>query len=925
MKTQELFFFLIILWCLFSCINKEENKKKFIIGFSQCTSDPWREAVLLEMQIEISNYKNAELIVYNAMDNNNRQISQIRRLISQNVDVLIISPNEAIPITDVAVEAYNKGIPTIIHDRKIQSDEYTVSIGANNYNIGSVIGEYINDILPPNSTILEIWGLEGSSPAIERHDGFINSLRKENKYKVEEVFGKWHYNTTLSVIEKMESFDNIDLVYAHNDIMALAARDVIKQRDSLSCNRIKFIGIDGVYGDGAGLEAVADGRLEASFQYPTGGAIAIQIAMAIANGEPVKKNYTLNTSIIDRRNAKTILAQSEQVNSYQKRINRQKEEEDHLLSRFKFLRNSNLLILSLMAIIIPLLCYVTYMNLKMKNKNRELYDKNLLVESQKEELSVKNKQIENISNQKLQFFTNISHEIRTPITLIVGPINKLIKNNKIDPAIKEDISLVKRNVDRLYRIVNQILDFRRIDNDKMKLILRQVDIIEVAMEVYDYFIGIAEEKQIKYSFYTELEKLLIYIDVDKIEQVLVNILSNAFKYSGKKGMVKISIKDESESILFIIEDQGKGLSKQDIDNLFQRFYTGNQNFGVQGFGIGLNLSKEYIDLHDGEIYAESQPGEYTKFYIRLYKELSHYTRDYILEEDNYTPLNPHNIEIGTDTINTLLANQYLYRILVVEDDPDIRSYLRNELSANFSIETADNGNEALNCLIQNDDFNMIVSDVLMPEMNGFQLIAKVKRDIRYSHIPIILLTALSEDSQRIYGIAEGADEYIQKPFNIDFLRIRIINIIQERQRMKESFMHHMQSGFVDNTEISNIVHVDDLFRQKLLDAIEAQYENSDFSIENFSEHIGLSRVHLYRKIKALFDLTPTDFLRNYRLNKALLLLKQRQYNVSEIAYMTGFTSPAYFTKCFKQLYGVTPSEYVSSLSGNRHATNVTSL
>lgn len=552
-----LLYTILIPWCFFSCINEEENKKKFVIGFSQCTSDPWREAVLLEMQIEISNYKNAELVVYNAMDNNNRQISQIRRLISQDVDVLIISPNEAVPITDVAVEAYNKGIPTIIHDRKIQSDEYTVSIGANNYNIGSVIGEYINEILPAGSTILEIWGLEGSSPAIERHDGFMNSLHKEKKYKVEEVFGKWHYDIAVTEIENMESFEYIDLVYAHNDIMALAARDVIMRRDSVSGNRIKFIGIDGVYGDGAGLEAVADGRLEASFQYPTGGAIAIQVAMVIANGEPVKKNYTLNTSIIDKSNAKTIQAQSEQVNHYQKRINKQKEEEGHLLSRFKFLRNSNMLILSLMIIIVPLLIYVTYINLKIGNKNRELHEKNLLVESQKEELSIKNKQIENISNQKLQFFTNISHEIRTPITLIVGPINKLMKNDKIDPLIKEDISLVKRNIDRLYRMVNQILDFRRIDNDKMKLILRRVDIIELVMEVFDYFVGIAEEKQIKYEFQSDLEELIIYIDVNKIEQVLVNILSNAFKYSAKQGAVKVSIRDEADSILFLIEKRDK--------------------------------------------------------------------------------------------------------------------------------------------------------------------------------------------------------------------------------------------------------------------------------------------------------------------------------------------------------------------------------
>ena len=205
-------------------------------------------------------------------------------------------------------------------------------------------------------------------------------------------------------------------------------------------------------------------------------------------------------------------------------------------------------------------------------------------------------------------------------------------------------------------------------------------------------------------------------------------------------------------------------------------------------------------------------------------------------------------------------------------------------------------------------FHLILSDVLMPGMNGFQLVNRVKNDLAFSHIPIILLTALSEDSQRIYGIAEGADEYIPKPFNIDFLKIRIINMISERQKMKEAYMKNLRAGTMDNVEVCKLMKVDELFRDKLLSIVDTQYENSDFSIEDLSEHLGLSRVHLYRKMKTLFGVSPTDYLRNYRLNKAMLLLKARQYNISEIAYMTGFTSPAYFTKCFRTLYGVTPTE-----------------
>ncbi|MFC4676336.1 substrate-binding domain-containing protein [Dysgonomonas termitidis] len=905
---------LILLSCIFSCSDEGKEKQKYVIGFSQCTSDPWREAVILEMQIEASNYKNVELVVYNALGNNSRQISQIRKLISQNVDALIISPNEAIPITDVAVEAYEKGIPTIIHDRKIKSDKYTVSIGANNYNIGLAIGEYINNILSPGSKILEIWGLEGSSPAIERHEGFIAALNKNNDYKINEVYGKWQYNLALEETKKISSYNDIDLIFAHNDIMAIAARDEIMRRDSLVARRIKFIGIDGVYGDNSGIEAVANGNFEASFQYPTGGALAIQVAIDILNGKLVKKNYILNTTIIDKTNAKTILAQSEQLNNYQVRINRQKEEELNLLSRFRFLRNSTFLILGLLAVIVPLLSYVMYMNLKIKNKNRELHDKNLLVETQKQELSVKNEQIENISNQKLQFFTNISHEIRTPITLIVGPINKIIRSNKIDVSLREDIILMKRNVDRLYRIVNQILDFRRIDNNKMKLILTQTDIVSLAVEVFDYFKGIAGEKQIRYEFRTDIRERLIYIDINKIEQVLVNIISNAFKYSSSKGFVLVSIEENSDSIKISVKDKGIGLTEEEQRHIFERFYTSNKNLGSSGFGIGLNLAKEYIDLHDGTIDVESRQGEYTVFSITLYKDINHYSHEYIIEDISSFIPKDRNEMINQGLIQEKLAQFYDYKILIVEDDPDVRSFLRKELSANFEVRVAENGNEAIGILNEGSDVTLIVSDVLMPEMNGFELSNKLKTNIAFSHIPIILLTALSENSQRMYGFLEGADEYIQKPFDIDFLKIRIINIIWERLRIKEAFMEKMQAGFIESSDLDSVVGMDNAFRSKLMNLIEISYENSDFSIEALSEHIGLSRVHLYRKIKTLFGVSPTDFLRNYRLNIAIQLLKQKQYTVSEIAYMTGFTSPAYFTKCFKTLYATTPTEYITSLS-----------
>jgi DNA-binding response OmpR family regulator/anti-sigma regulatory factor (Ser/Thr protein kinase) len=461
--------------------------------------------------------------------------------------------------------------------------------------------------------------------------------------------------------------------------------------------------------------------------------------------------------------------------------------------------------------------------------------------------------------------------------------------------------------------VNQILDFRRIDNDKMKLILREVDVVSLTMEVFDYFRGIAEDKQIQYEFDSDLKEEYIYLDVNKIEQVLVNIISNAFKYSSKKGHIHVAIKDQGDAVVINIGDKGKGLTKEEQEHLFERFYTGNKNLGISGFGIGLNLSKEYIDMHDGKINVESRLGEYTLFSIVLFKDINHYSRKYIIEETHLPGLNFQDAVVDPFLIEGMLSHFYDYKILIVEDDLDVRGFLRKELADNFEVKTVENGKEALKLLAEGSDVTLIVSDVLMPEMNGFQLSNKLKSDIAFSHIPIILLTALSEDSQRMYGFAEGADEYIKKPFDINFLKMRIINIVQERLRMKEAFMDRIQAGFIDNSEINNIISIDDLFRNKLLELTEASYEDSEFSVEELSEHIGLSRVHLYRKIKTLFGISPSDFIRNYRLNKALILLKQKKYTISEIGYMTGFTAPAYFTKCFKTLYNITPTEYITSI------------
>lgn len=364
-----------------ACREESAEPKEIVIGFSQCCSDVFREAMLFDMQIESANYPNVRLVVRNADYDNELQRQQVAELTrsADPVDVLIVSPNEAEPLTDVTVDAYLRGIPTIILDRMINSDQYSVAIGADNYQIGRTAGRYIRQHLPPGSRILEIWGIPGSTPAVERHNGLLSTLG--DSYRVNSVHGEWQPNIAAERIARLESYDDIDCIFAHNDVMALAAREAIMRRDSISGRRIRYLGIDATYG--VGLEAIVDGRLDASFLYPTGGATAIRKAVELLQGVPVEKNVRLNTATIDRSNAQTLIAQAQQMEDYQRRINRQREELNALSVRFDYLQNSSLAIFCLTALLIPILIYALYANRKIRQKNRELHETNAQIEFQR--------------------------------------------------------------------------------------------------------------------------------------------------------------------------------------------------------------------------------------------------------------------------------------------------------------------------------------------------------------------------------------------------------------------------------------------------------------------------------------------------------------------------------------------------------------
>ena len=864
------------------------KQKRHVIGLSQCMlDDAWREAMINDMRIEASNYDDVEIIIKDAQNNNETQIQQIRDLIRQKVDVLIISPYQSEPITAVAEEAYRAGIPTIITDRKVNTDQYTSFVGANNYEIGLAAGNYAAHYLPPNAIILEIWGLTQTSPAQERHKGFVDALREREDLSFRKIEGQWLVDTARMELRKLEHPEQIDFVYAHNDMMAIAAREYFIAWDSIRGRDLRIIGVDAVAG--AGLEAVEDGRINASFLYPTGGEQVIRTAMRIIQGEPVDKFIPLRTAPVDHQSARTLLLQADQLQKYKQRIEAQRSRIDGLSDRFYFLRNSLGVISLLMIGFIALSIYAFYINRKMRQANRKLISLNA--------------EMKEVTAQKLQFFTNVSHEVRTPLTLILAPLDRLIVSLRESPYAS-DLGLIQKNANRLLRVINQILDFRKVEGKQEKLAVREIDLVPFVGEIKSYFDSMASVRVISYTFTSSIKQCTLWIDPDLLEKVFFNLLSNAFKFTPEGGSVRIELTEEGDRVFIQVIDTGSGIQPANLPHLFDRFYTEDRSMGT---GIGLHLVQEYIHMHGGEIRVESEPGQRTTFTVCLRKGKAHF-EDSDLMETSVSHQAYEASRLDDSETKEMLSKTYPYTILITEDDDEVRCFLERELSLHFKIRTAANGKDALRVL-EEEEISLVVSDVMMPEMNGFELCRTIKSQLPFSHIPVILLTALTDERQRIFGITGGADDYIQKPFHTDYVKIKIIHLLQERQKLRERLLEKLRDNKLLLSEPEKVESIDDAFLRKFAEQIEAVYADPEYNVEKLSETLGLSRGHLHRKIKELTGTAPVEFLRTYRLNKATQLLRQNAYTVSEVAYRTGFSSPAYFSKCFKAVYGVTPTEY----------------
>jgi ABC-type sugar transport system substrate-binding protein/DNA-binding response OmpR family regulator len=717
---------ILLLALLASC---SQDAKKYRIGVSQCSDDIWRDKQNSELKIGAYFHDNVELRFAAAYDSDERQIQQIDSLVGTGIDLLIVAPNQVSTISPAIDRAYDKGIPVIVFERKTNTKKYTAYMGADNYEMGHLMGEYVANRLHERGRIIEVMGLKGSSPAIERHNGFREAIAQHPGIQVVATLqGDWTeptaYNTVKQWLDKNSGGEKIDLVFGMNDRTAMGARQAFKE---VGGTLPLFCGIDGLPGENGGIRLVQDSLLDASYIYPTHGDQLMQLAVDILEGKPYEKETKLMSALVTQENARVLLMESEEIMRQSRNLEQLHEKASQYHDQ---LGNQRTLIFVALAAILLLLALLAGIYMYYLQRAR-IQDERTKME-----------------REQLDFYTQVSHELRTPLTLIQGPLDQLLRTNDFRGAsdeARELFTIVRRNTHHLTGIVNKMLD-AQVGTPVQEMTSAQVDAITVSQPI-------------------------------------------------------------------------------------------------------------------------ATPAAAT-------------------EQDEDAPT-----------------------VLIVDDNADIRAYLRTILQGQYRLLEAEDGQRGLE-LAREQVPDLIVSDVMMPVMNGLEFCQQVKKDGISSHIPVILLTARALEKHQIEGYESGADAYITKPFSPELLLARIDNLLQSRHQLKD--LWSVKAATEPATPAAAVMPaptpIEDAFISRFKGIVEERLTDSNLSVEDLAADMGLSRVQLYRKVKALTGSTPIDLLRKARLSHAQQLLQESKLTVSEVAYQVGFASPSYFTKCYKDEFGIVPGE-----------------
>ena len=516
-----------------------------------------------------------------------------------------------------------------------------------------------------------------------------------------------------------------------------------------------------------------------------------------------------------------------------------------------------------------------------------------------------------MTDMKLRFFTDISHELRTPLTLISLPVDNVLQEN-LDPNIREQLTLVRRNIDRVLGLINQILDFRKIQNNKMRLTVEEISFGDFVRASSSNFNEIANSKNIHFKVKDETVGLKIWVDPERFDSIIYNLLSNAFKFTpaGKRITVKTCI--EQEKAVLYVTDEGVGIAQEKINFIFDRFFSNSstlRNIAQKSTGIGLDLVKKLVELHHGEVKVESQLGKGTTFRIELQTGVSHFDEDVDIIATDQISANDNPENELLQEIEPEPTEKSKPHILLVEDNEELRHFLKSSLKNKYKVEEAENGQSGWK-KIERTIPDFIITDLKMPLMDGMELIGKIKEDPRTSHIPVILLTAVTDVESKVAGMKIGADDYITKPFSSEFLHARIENLIAQRHQLQQLYRSQFISSKPDlSLPPLELKSQEEVFIQNLLKLMNENINNFDLNIDYLASELSMSRTVFFNKLKSLTGLSPVEFVREVRFERAAEFMRETQLTVSEISYQVGIEDPRYFSRCFKQKFGLTPSEY----------------
>ncbi|MDE6296554.1 MAG: substrate-binding domain-containing protein, partial [Muribaculaceae bacterium] len=906
----------------------------------ECSDDAWRQQMNDEINREILFHEEADVEIRNAGDDSQRQIEDIEYFLKEGFDIIIIAPNEAEKLTPVVREAYRKGVPVIIFDRNINDTTYTARIDLDNVSIGREAGKYaLHTLEKTGGKIVELTGLPGSTPAEERHTGFMTAIADSASENFAGSYAAdWNSTPAYHLTDSLlVSNPDIKIIYAHNDVMALAASKAARERNR---HDVVVIGTDGA--PKLGIKAVSDSLIDITFTYPTVGEEVIKLAMDILTEKDYEKDNKMEAvSFINRDNAGMHLKLNELLRQKVNRI-------EDLNSRYTLINSRHntqraLLYVTVVAVILlsvglaVLLHFIRQrakLNLELSEKNSQLLERE---EKQRELYD----QLQEATRSKLAFYTNVSHDLRTPLALIAEPVQKIESRDYLPESDRMLMKLVVKNVKILKRMIDQILDFRRYENGAINMKLHEVNIIALISDWAASFRDYAISHNIDFSFSCTEDpdkrneenegcknEFMMAVDVEKMERIFFNLLSNAFKYTEANGKVGVSLSFSESALVIKISDTGIGIPAEELSKIFDRFYQVDRP-RPKGSGIGLSLTKAFVELMNGTISVESTPGRGSLFTVII--PVTH--TDNETNESEKTELSSHSFDIDIiDTIkedevrkiresenNTMAhldpANKPL--LLVIDDNEDIRMLVGMMVSDSYTVIMASNGKEGLRLALKYIP-DIIVCDIMMPDIDGLEVTRRLKGERLTSHIPVLILTACRLDEQRVKSYDSGADGFLSKPFTETMLKARLDSLIKNRRRIYDLLLENGSDSAKmtrrdEPIRGNTLLELDNAFYRDFIAQVKASYSNEDLTVVELAERLGIGATQLTRKIKALTGTTPVEIIRTLRLQEARRRLLVTDDTVAEIAFATGFSSPQYFARCFRDAYGMSPTELRNSV------------